>query len=177
MISDSDAPRSRRQLFRRKPRWKEAFAHLAAVVLLVIGFSSVSAGQRHPSITVRVLNAKDGRPLSGVLLLAYAPAKKPNVARTEQERLLASATTDGDGSAALRLPDRISEVIISYGDLFVGRCTPWSAFLTAKILKRGVVARNTCSGGKFEYAAAPKPGELVLFAKKWSWWERMKHSE
>lgn len=149
---------------------------LAGAMLLGTILSSVSLSQQGPSIAVRVLSAKSGRPLEGVLLLAGRPTKLRSGGETGRWRLL-SARTNAEGLAVLRLPERVSRVIISYGDLSFGQCSPRSPVAVADILRTGIVAQNTCSSRKLEDTAAPKPGELVLFAKKWSWWERMRHSE
>lgn len=152
--------------------------YLVAATLLVSAPASVSMAQRGSSITVRVLNARNGKPLKGVVLFLYAQSNIPIKTRKGQDHPLATEITNPDGIAIFQLRESIGEVILSYGDsLYVGRCTPSLPFATAEILKTGIIGTNTCSGDKFEYKAAPKPGELVLFGKKWSWWERIKHSE
>lgn len=170
----SHAPHFHCQPLGYETRRKGAFARLAGAALLAAALSAVSLAQKGPSITVRVLNSENGKPLKGVLLLVDAPSNEP---RSPQYRLLADARTNANGVAIVHLRKPIPEIFISYGDADVGRCTPWSAFITEEILKTGVVGANTCSDGKFQYTVAPKPGKLVLFGKKWSWWERMKHSE
>lgn len=87
---------------------------------------------------------------------------------------LSDTVTNGEGVATFDLndpaPERI-EIIFSPDEL--GYCSD-RAFPTAQILKAGLVARYTCHDGRLKWSANPKPGELVIFTKHVTLWERMR---
>ncbi len=109
--------------------------------------------------------------------------------------------TDKDGVARLRVTDNDEEVdlhmrekytednvvidpIVKYDELlrvnvpFV-MCYPhvrdysWLAITnvsTKQLLQQGIVWPNACG----KTTASPKPGELIIFARPLSWWEKLK---
>jgi hypothetical protein len=109
--------------------------------------------------------------------------------------------TDEDGVAWLALTDKDAEVntqnqpkscggfgvphpVVKYANtirIVAGYvvCEPhapgysWLAmmeFSARQIVQQGIVTANTC--GKF--TASPEPGELIIFVRPLSWWEKMK---
>lgn len=109
--------------------------------------------------------------------------------------------TDEDGIAWLYLTDKDSEVnaqnqpkscgdfgvahpVVKYADTIrivagYAVCQPhtpgysWLAtmeFSTKQIVQQGVVTANVCS----KATAPPKPGELTIFVRPLSWWEKLK---
>jgi hypothetical protein len=43
-------------------------------------------------------------------------------------------------------------------------------FSTEEILQHGVATANTCG----KATASPKPGEVILFVRPLTWWEKLK---
>ena len=153
------------------------FARLIFVAALGAALASTCFGQASALITVRILNAENGKPLKGAIVGLLDPNKmlKPGE-RMHQNPAVASAKTDTDGRAVLKLSGAVPEsVVVQYADINrVYQCMPYIVFSTAEILKTGVVAPTNCAGSDFRYAGSANPGEMVLFGKPVSWWERMK---
>ena len=143
------------------------------LALLIATLSSISPGHSTSFITVRVLNAKNGRPLKGAMIGLVDPKReKPN-----QNPIITSAKTDADGVVNFRIPEGVTDIVIFYGDDLVDRCTPPSPFSVDEIVRSGVIGANNCPHGKFQYQGMRKPGELIIFGRPLSWWETMKRSE
>ncbi|HEV2233150.1 MAG TPA: hypothetical protein VGV68_07080 [Terriglobia bacterium] len=74
--------------------------------------------------------------------------------------------------------------VVKYGDTISIRpgfvlCQPrtpdysWLAmvdFSTKKVIQSGSITANTCG----KATASPKPGELIIFVRPLSWWEKLK---
>ena len=109
--------------------------------------------------------------------------------------------TDTNGIAWLRLTDKDSDInirnrwdrcgdfgvnnpVVKYDDSFrinagYVLCQlhthdySWLAmtdFSTKQVLQQGVVTANTCS----KVRASPEPGEVILFVRPLTWWEKLK---
>lgn len=115
-------------------------------------------------ILVRLIDGPTGKPMAGVSILLGVPAGNENVNQLRD-------TTDSQGIARFNPSDPIpSQIYLLFGGDVV-MCPGWT-FTTEQILKTGVIAENRCRGGKFEHSGNPTPGELVVFARRLSWWER-----
>lgn len=166
------------QLFRRGIDGAGWLARLAVSVLLAAALLSTSFAQTGRSVTVRVLNAKTGRPLKGVgvfLVDSNRTAGKADPAAGAPHGLSSS-----DGAVALRLPVPTPEKILvwySGGQCGLAQCSynNGAPFSTADILKTGVVAPNGCLKGRnTPYSVVAKPGEIVIFGAPLSWWDCVK---
>jgi hypothetical protein len=87
---------------------------------------------------------------------------------------LSDALTNDQGVATFELDEPAPERIeINYSPNELWYCSD-RAFPTAQILTTGLVARYTCDDGKLKWSATAKPGELVVFSKHVTLWERMR---
>jgi hypothetical protein len=119
-------------------------------------------------ITVRLMDASNGKPLKGVSLGFEFT--------TETGRALKfwNAVTNTEGRVVISLPEPVPErIVISYSPNEVGSCSDVD-FLIARVLKAGIVAEYKCNDDKTKWPSKATPGELVLFARRVSLWERIK---
>jgi hypothetical protein len=139
---------------------------LVVLVVITAGHSVASSETSH--LSVRILNAKSGSPIKGVSVgISITNEKGRSVG-------LSDAVTNDEGVATFGLSDPAPERIeITFSPNELGYCSD-RAFPTAQILKTGLVARYTCDDGKLKWSANPKPGELVIFTKHVTFWERMR---
>jgi hypothetical protein len=133
-------------------------------VLVCVAMASVCSGGNADHISVRLIDGMTGKPMAGVSILLGVPAGNKNVNRLRD-------ITDSQGIARFDPSDPIPEQIDLILGFDVAMCPGWT-FTTEQILKTGVIAQNTCKGIKFEYSGHPTPGELVVFARRASWWQR-----
>lgn len=163
---------------------------VAPLVLLILG----SFGTRldAQTIKVKVVNGRTGLPIAGTCV---------NVWVGNERRAAMAIPTDKNGVAALRLTDQDGEIdvhdrwkgcgdfgvihpVVKYDDdlqINVGYvlCQPGTAdyswlaktnVSTKEILQHGIVTANTCGRA----TASSEPGEVILFVRRLSWWERLK---
>jgi hypothetical protein len=138
---------------------------IVCVFMCFVAAASVPSGENADHVSVRVLDAATGRPIKGASLLLGVPPGNKNENRLRDE-------TDSEGSATFHLVDPIPERI----SLIIGpeiELCPQTAFVTEQILATGVVADDKCKGPRFKFNGSPKPGELVVFVRRVSVWERM----
>jgi len=129
--------------------------------LLFCGVSSLSA----QSITVRVLNARSGRPLAKQSVMISWP--------DTMEKTVVNLGPDGTAKLDLAgrsqfgmLPGPKSEKepnSIAYID-----CNDFSMVRVDDVLNRGLVTTNRCST---KVSAKVKPGEVVFWGVPLHWWE------
>lgn len=135
-----------------------------SVVAAALSFCSASAliGQ---SITVRVLNARSGRPLA-----------RQSVTISWPDTLHKTVVNLGpDGTAKLDLAGR-SEFGMLPGprsdkepnSLSYIDCNDFAKVRTRDVLSRGLVTANRCSS---KISAEVKPGEVVFWGVPLHWWE------
>jgi len=144
------------------------------------------------TVRIKLLNGKNGHPLVGNCVNVWVGS-----GRKEAMAL----PTNEDGVASLKLTQNDAEIetehvwkgcgllgvidpIVKYSDQirintsFVScqQRTPdfsWLAirpFSTKEIVQSGIVTTNTCGKAK----TSPEPGEIVLFVRPLSFWEKMK---
>ena len=144
------------------------------------------------TIKVKLVNGKSGQPIAKTCVNTWVG--------TERRDAMA-IPLDNDGIAWLYLTDKDSEVntqsqthncgdfgvvhpIAKYADTIrivagFAVCQPhapdysWLApmeFSTQKILREGIVTENVCG----KSTATPKPGEVVIFVRPLTWWEKLK---
>jgi hypothetical protein len=86
---------------------------------------------------------------------------------------LGTAVTDANGIAIFPLPEVIPERVgIDHSPIELRWCSD-EAFPTAEILKTGKVAEYKCDKGKFKKTPVAAAGELVIFARRVTSWERV----
>ncbi|HZQ44496.1 MAG TPA: hypothetical protein VFA99_14675 [Acidobacteriaceae bacterium] len=117
------------------------------------------------SITVRVLNARSGLPLSGQnVTIAWADTLDKTVVNLGR-----------DGSGKLDLAGRSQFAMLPgpklgkepYRIAYID-CNNFSMVRVDDVLNRGLVSENLCSA---KVSAKAKPGEVVFWAVPLHWWE------
>ncbi len=163
---------------------------LSMLVLLVFVLSGTAL--RAQTIEIKLVNGRTGRPMSDTCVNVWVGS--------ERKEAIAIAT-DENGTARLRLTDKDGEIdthnrgkgcgdfgvinpVVKYSESlrinagFVScqsRRTDYSwlamtNFSTEEILQHGVATANTCG----KATASPKPGEVILFVRPLTWWEKLK---
>jgi len=143
-------------------------------------------------IRIKLVSGRTGRAVAGVCV---------NVWVGNERKSALAIPTDNDNVASLRLTNRDAEVsaqmrweecgdfgatdpVVAYASSIginvgyvlcqVRRAVhTWLATLsfdTKQVLQSGIVSANTCGKAK----ALPTPGEVVLFVRPLSWWEKLK---
>jgi hypothetical protein len=139
---------------------------LLALALLASPSANLLGGTEH-LLSMRILDAESGKPIEGVWAVLEI------LHDMHGARDVLNVKTDSEGIAIFRLPDPIPERVglTSTPDELL-LCSDVQ-FPTVEIFKTGVVSRGRCKGAAFKYSAAPKPGELVIFGKRVSLWQRI----
>ena len=147
-------------------------------LLSVVALSATSLAQE---ITIRVVNEKNGRPLSNretSLNLIYEK-DEPTPARYDSTML---ANTDIVGEAHFHLPEPAPNHFGAYATLnqeehWVCWCSQVVA--TTDVLQRGIVAappRVLRKSPRVRSDLTTRPGEIVFHAYQQSWFERFWHT-
>ena len=160
------------------------------LILLILG--SFGARPDAQTIKVKLVNGRTGLPIAGTCV---------NVWVGTEHKAAVAIPTDNNGVAALRLTDQDGEIdvhnrlkgcgdfgvvhpVVKYDDVLqinVGYvlCQPGAAdyswlaktnVSTKEVLQRGIVTANTCGRA----TASPEPGQVILFVRPLSWWEKLK---
>jgi len=161
---------------------------LSVAIVFVLSGTALCA----QTIEIKLVNGRNGAPMSDACVNLWAG--------TEREEAMA-IPTDKNGVARLRLTEKDSEIniqshwkgcgefgvvnpVVKYNDslrinagyvLCQSRKSDYSwlairDFSTKEVLQRGVVTANTCG----KATASPKPGEVIIFVRPLSWWEKLK---
>jgi len=142
----------------------------ALAIALNSQFKQSEAIQQRPvptadhSISVKVLDAETGQPVKRIWVpLDYRP----------QQIQLLNAKTDSHGIAVFHfsgpLPERIR---LSFSPWDFGSCSELE-FVTDQILRTGIVAGDRCRSSKVTPQVTPEAGELVVFGKRVTLWQRV----
>jgi hypothetical protein len=165
--------------------WKFAIANLRAkilfCVLCVVCPTLVPA--QTPTIHIRLVDGRTGKNLSGMnlQLVDYHTDRNGGKHSDLNGRMTVTASVDGDSYVAS--PD--AHGILVFGGMGNGGdwipCTRQklydpttrtygndNLYPVTDITASGLVAKNTCS----KITAAAKPGELIIFLRHSTWWER-----
>lgn len=164
---------------------------LQGLFLLFI-FCSYGTALHAQTIRIKLVNGRTGRSEAGTCV---------NVWVGNERKSALAIPTDNDGVASLRLTDKDAEIdtanqwkacgnfgvikpVVKYassirinaGYVLCQVRQPdhtWLAiqsFPTNEVFQSGVVTANVCGKAK----ASPEPGEVVLFVRPLSWWEKLK---
>jgi len=164
---------------------------LKFLILLFLIFTGVSISAQ--TLEIKLVDGRSGRPMVG-------PSSYVNVwVGTERKEAIA-IPTDGKGVARLRLTLDTGEVnipnsknsgsivvdhpIVKYDESFrvnapyvlcgsEGSTYSWlrsENFSTIEILHHGYASPNTCG----KVTVSPQPGQVILFVRPLTWWERLK---
>jgi hypothetical protein len=166
------------------------FIAFAAIALFVLASSGTVL--RAQTIKIKLVNGKSGQPIANTCVNTWVGADRKEAM---------AIPTDKDGVAWLYLTDKDTDVNTqdhpkSCGDFGVAHpvvkyavtirvvagyvvCQPhapdysWLTtmeFSTKQIVQGGIVTANSCG----KSAASPNPGELVIFVRPLTWWEKLK---
>ena len=119
------------------------------------------------TVAIKLVDGRNGRPMSNTSVNTWPRRDKKDATPIQ---------TDQNGVARLTLEDRNSDVKIQTGYVLCQSRKAdhsWLSILTfpaAQILDRGVVTANHCG----KAAASAQPGELILFVRPLTWWEKAK---
>ncbi len=172
------------------PNWRFTILRGAICLMFVASFCEFKLSAQ--TIQIKLLNGKNGRPLAG---------KCVNVWVGNRRKEAMAVPTDQDGIAALKLTENDAETdtrhewkacgllgvinpVVKYSDEIKINtsevsCEPhtadfsWlaiKAFPTKEVLQSGIVTANTCG----KTTASPEPGQIILFVRPLSFWEKMK---
>jgi hypothetical protein len=164
--------------------------------LLVAALALYSSGTAlcAQTIEIKLVNGRNGRPIA-------ASCVNVGVGVGNERKKTIAIPTDKDGIARLRLTDKDGEIdihdrwkdcglfgvinpVVKYDDVLpinVGYVLcqshtsdySWLAITdlsTKELLQQGIVTTNTCGRA----TASPKLGEMIIFVRPLSWWEKLK---
>jgi hypothetical protein len=173
------------------------FKALSVLSLLVpIVFALSGTALRAQTIQVKLVNGRSGRTMADkCIYVAVGNRSNPNSGSSLPTQ------TDKDGTVTLHLTEEGANInnatqnlvcglsgvinpVAKYGDTIYVRpgyvlCQlrspdySWLAmtnFSTEEVLQHGVATANTCGKAR----ASPQPGEVILFVRPLSWWEKLK---
>jgi hypothetical protein len=151
--------RHRRDRGQRRANGIRYFSFASVVACFVFGSSAIAA--QVSQVKVLAINAKNGSPVKHVDLF---------VSVTEDQTTASHLETDQTGLAMVRADQNGSILVESSGLHTDCRGTQRSQthFPVSTILSEGITVANSC--GKASHKA--NPGELVLFVRKTTFWER-----
>ena len=116
------------------------------------------------SISVKVLDAETGQPVKRMWV--------PLDDRPQQIQLL-NAKTDSHGIAVFHFPGPLPERIrLAFSPWDFGSCSELE-FVTDQILRTGIVAGDRCKSSKATPHVTPEAGQLVVFGKRVTLWQRV----
>lgn len=116
------------------------------------------------SISVKVLDAETGKPVKGIWV---------SLDGEPQLKRLLNAKTDSRGLAGFHLSGALPERVgPSFSPGEFGSCSDLE-FVTDQILRTGIVSGNTCGGSKPKPNVTPEAGQLVVFGKRFTWWQKV----
>ncbi len=151
------------------------------LALCLVLIASPALGQ---TVTVRLINAKSGKPLSKVPVemfayngtLRFDPQKNPPY----PEHSEVFVTTDAQGKAVFPLPqphtEHISFSIVDPAGDFAD-CWRLSDLSPEAVLHSGAVAEYDeakCGKLRTGISAQPRPGEVVIYEKKVTFWQKVR---
>lgn len=171
---------------------KARFTSFLAAAFIILIASSWGSTVNPQTIRIKLLNGKNGHPLT---------SKCVNVWVGSERKDAMALPTNQDGVASLELTQNDAQIdtqhtwkacglfglvnpILKYSDQIkinasYVSCEPrpadfsWlaiKAFATKEVIQSGVTTANTCGRAK----APPEAGEIILFVRRLSFWEKMK---
>lgn len=169
-----------------------SFARGAMGLFLLFVLGSAATALQAQTIRIKLVNGRTGRAVAGTCV---------NVWVGNERKSAMAIPTGKDGVASLRLTDQDTEInsqnrwkecgdfgvtdpVVKYASSIRVNAPyvlcqvrqpdhTWLAtqsFSTREVLGSGIVTANTCGKAK----ASPAPGEIVLFVRPLSWWEKLK---
>ena len=174
------------------------FRSVLQFLLPIALLGSSGAALRAQTIEIKLVNGRNGRPIAASCVNVGVGV---GVGVGNERKKTIAIPTDKDGIARLRLTDNDDEIdirdrwkdcglfgvinpVVKYDNVLpinVGYVlcqsrtadNSWLAITdlsTKEVLLHGVVTANTCG----KAIAPPKPGEVIIFVRPLSWWEKLK---
>jgi len=144
--------------------WLKVLVLLATTPTVAL---SPCAPQTDHLLAVRILDAGTHKPLKGV------PTGVSVLSKEDRRKTVLNATTDADGVAIFHLADPVPE---RFGLVFAPdelRLCSNAEFSTGDVLNKGLVGTNSCSNSKWEYSGPLRAGEIIVFGKTITLWQRI----
>jgi len=140
-------------------------------LLVALTLSLQNSGQTsEKSVTIRLLDSRNGKPMVANVVEIWVDKDRSHVITTH---------TGPDGVASATIPNGTSEISIyaQQDGWYLYRCDltkdtskPAPVYSLDQIMRSGVVAANRCN----RRTAPTQPGEIALFVRPQSLWEKMK---
>ena len=139
-------------------------------LLLAAGPSAASAQYREPrNVTVLLIDPHSGKPLKkvDVTMAAWNGQTDADTPATSIGKI------DSEGKATFQMPQSAPRHI-SFALLYRNfeYCSP-GTFSAEEVLATGVVDKYDGHCGKLRWHGAAKPGKVVIFARKLSFWDKI----
>ena len=156
-------------------------AHATGGAVLIAGallLSSLAAAQTGPTVSIRILDAKTGTPISPSNLLIHVDHRDEPFNEGLKLNGVDPATAVLPPGATLLAVEGAyngsTEVYVNC-DTDTGKDSTGTLkwYSIADILKTGIVTANLCYRGKYQHKLniSPVPGEFVFFVRTHSWHE------
>ena len=156
-------------------------SRICIFVAALLMFAQTSVAQ--VEITVRVIDADTGKPLRGIGVNVDAWDKNegrqqpppPGVIQIERNRQI--VTTDKEGKGIFHLYNRPGLITLYIFSSDLRGCSSDRRFSIEEVLRSGLVAGYSSTPkwcGQLKVHATVKPGEVVIFDKKLTKWDRIR---
>jgi len=140
---------------------------VAYLLSMALPTAVVGADVQH-AITLRIVNAKTGKPIEKV------SASMVKWTKEGQVEVLSQGSTNRDGLIVFHLAEPLPERIgFDFSPNELKYCSDL-AFSAVEIVNAGVLAQNKCGTGDSKSPFRRKAGEITLFANKVSLRERIR---
>jgi hypothetical protein len=173
------------------------FCQCLVTFFLLLVCDSFAATLRAQTIEIKIVDGRNGRPMTQKCMYVWVGRRSASTSGP-----LLQTQTDDDGVVVLHFTQTeepginsqsqqlacgllgVINPTIKYGDTISIQsgyvlCQPhtpdysWLAtkeFSTKDVIQSGVVTANACG----KATASPKPGEIILFVRPLTWWEKFK---
>ncbi len=138
------------------------------VVALCIAFAISAPACLGQALTVRVIDAKSLKPVKG----RTVRVQFEDISPLRWRGGYVDKVTNKEGKAVFQLPAPLPDhVVVAHQIPNWRQCSP-PQYDTRQVLRSGVVGEDACMYADLEFTA--KPGEIVIFVRYVSFWERLR---
>lgn len=162
--------------------------YLSCLLLIAASLGQAAHAQ---SIRIKLVNGRNGRPMAGTHVNVWVGKERKwaMVMPTDKDGVASLVLTDKEGEVNVPLGDGdgahvVANPVVKYDDdLGINApfvlCQPgtpdysWLAIRhvsTKQVIGQGIVTPNACG----KATAAQKPGDVIIFVRPLSWWEKFK---
>lgn len=150
---------------------------IACLALLFFAPPVVHASPQ--DIVVRLVDPRSAKPLSkvSVAMISWSGDLSGRAMMGVEPHERAQSITDAEGRAVFHLPqpppEHLGFLLVLSSD-FCG-CWKRNPFSPETILRSGIVAEyDESKCGKLRTQVSAKPGEVIIFEKKLTWWQQLR---